>query len=185
MGESGSNTPKKRRGGGVTPRRRTPAPRGGGSGSPKRAAPTGHNHAAGQTMRFTIPSDFNDARDVQKRILDDVERVGFNSQSQFAIKLALEEALINAIKHGNKLDPAKKVEIEATVSNRQAEIIIEDQGPGFDRTDVPDPTLEENLEKCSGRGILLIEAYMSTAEWTKGGRRLRMVKKNDASLPGV
>src|SRR5260370_42473777 len=52
-------------------------------------------------LKFTIPSNFIAGRDVQKRILDDVSRVGFNSQCQFAIKLALEEALINAIKHGN------------------------------------------------------------------------------------
>src|SRR4051794_31597318 len=107
-------------------------------------------------LKFTIPSDFAAGRDVQKRILDDVSRLGFNSQSQFAIKLALEEALINAIKHGNRLDPSKKVHIEAKVSPQQFEITIEDEGPGFKRTAVPDPTLEENLEKCSGRGILLM-----------------------------
>lgn len=130
-------------------------------------------------LKFTIPSDFAAGRDVQKRILDDVSRVGFNSQGQFAIKLALEEALINAIKHGNRLDPKKKVHIEAKVSPQQFEIIIEDEGPGFKRGEVPDPTLEENLEKCSGRGILLIEAYMSSVQWSHGGRRLKMVKKNE------
>ena len=60
-----------------------------------------------------------------------------------------------------------------------AEIIIEDEGPGFDRKHVPDPTLEENLEKCSGRGILLIGAYMDFVEWTNGGRCLRMIKRNE------
>ena len=45
---------------------------------------------------------------------------------------------------------------------------------------MPDPTLQENLEKCSGRGILLMEAYMNRVEWTNGGRRVRMVKKNEA-----
>jgi len=130
-------------------------------------------------LKFTIPSKFEAGREVQKRILDDVTRVGFNSHSQFAIKLALEEALINAIKHGNRLDPKKKVHIEAIVSPKQLEITIEDEGPGFHRGDVPDPTLEENLEKCSGRGILLIEAYMSSVQWSNGGRRVKMVKKNE------
>lgn len=157
---------------GSTPRRRTSAKRGSGSSS-----------AATAQRDFVIRSDFNEARDVQKRILDDVEGAGFNSQSQFAIKLALEEAIINAIKHGNKLDLTKKVHIHATVSPMRAEIVIEDEGPGFKRTNVPDPTLDENLEKCSGRGILLIEAYMTAAEWTNGGRKLRMVKVNDNSAP--
>ena len=130
-------------------------------------------------MKFTIPSNYPAAHEVQKSILDDVERHGFTSQCAFAIKLALEEALINAIKHGNKLDPAKQVHVEANISERQAEITIEDEGPGFERTCVPDPTLEENLEKCSGRGILLIEAYMNRVEWSKQGRRLRMIKINE------
>src|SRR4051812_25838854 len=130
-------------------------------------------------LKFTIPSKFEAGREVQKRIPDDVTRVGFNSHSQFAIKLALEEALINAIKHGNRLDPKKKVHIEAKVSPKQVDITIEDEGPGFSRGDVPDPTLEENLEKCSGRGILLIEAYMSSVQWSNGGRRVKMVKKNE------
>ena len=66
---------------------------------------------------MTIRShDFSEARDVQQMIRDEVARCGFDADSQFAIKLALEEALINAIKHGNKLDPRKKVQIEAKVT---------------------------------------------------------------------
>src|SRR4051812_18016702 len=136
----------------------------------------------GKPLKFSIPSNYVAGRDVQKRILDDISRVGFNSQSQFAIKLALEEALINAIKHGNGLDPSKKVHIEAKVSPQQFEITIEDEGPGFKRTAVPDPTLEENLEKCSGRGILLMEAYMNSVRWSHGGRRVKMVKKNEEDV---
>ena len=127
---------------------------------------------------FTIPSDYVAGRDVQKQILADVAANGFDDESTFAIKLALEEALINAIKHGNKLDPAKTVTIHAKVSPKLCEIQIEDQGKGFDRKSVPDPTLIENIEKCSGRGILLIEAYMSKVSWDRDGRRVKMVKKN-------
>jgi len=155
-----------------------------GNSAPKRASSVppkrsggivGRNHAP---MTFTIRSDFAAGHDVQKRILDAVEAAGFNSQSTFAIKLALEEALINAIKHGNKLDPKKTVIVEARVFRDRVEIEIEDQGPGFDRSSVPDPTAEENLCKCSGRGILLIESYMDGVHWSHGGRRLKMVKEN-------
>lgn len=126
-------------------------------------------------MRFIIASDFAEGREVQKRILDEVEKQAYGENGEFAIKLALEEALINAIKHGNKMDRSKMVRIQATVKPDQTEIIIEDEGPGFDRASVPDPTTEENVERLHGRGILLIEAYSSEVEWGRGGRRVRMV----------
>src|SRR5581483_5520561 len=82
--------------------------------SPRPPPPRGAN-GRGRAARlvFTIPSDFAAGRAVQQRILEDVQRNGFHGQSFFAINLALEEALTNAIKHGNRLDPAKKVHIEA------------------------------------------------------------------------
>jgi ribonucleotide reductase alpha subunit len=133
-----------------------------------------------QPLNVKSDEDLDDKTDEEDS--DAVEAAGFNSQSTFAIKLALEEALINAIKHGNKLDEKKNVHIEASVTPQVTEITIEDEGPGFDRKSVPDPTLEENLDKSSGRGILLMEAYMNRVEWSRGGRRVHMVKKNEADL---
>jgi serine/threonine-protein kinase RsbW len=130
------------------------------------------------TMKFTIESDLSQQREIQKRILDAVEDAGFSSDSLFAVKISLEEALINAIKHGNKLDNKKKVIVEANITPQQTEIIVEDEGPGFNRAEVPDPTAEENLLKCSGRGILLMETYMDQVEYSKSGRRVRMIKRN-------
>src|SRR5688500_19905596 len=133
----------------------------GGGGGAANGGPNGAFH-------FEFPSDFDAGCEVQERILAEVARHGFNTNSLFATRLALEEALVNAIKHGNKLDPKKKVIVEAKVSRDRVEIEIEDQGPGFDRASVPDPTAEENLCKCSGRGILLIEAYMNSVTWSRG-----------------
>jgi serine/threonine-protein kinase RsbW len=141
-----------------------------------RASGADSNHS--QALRFTIGSDYEQGRDVQTKVVEAIERSGFHEQPLFAIKLALEEALINAIKHGNKLDPAKKVQVEAKIDQKRVEISIEDEGPGFERAGVPDPTADENLCKCSGRGILLIEAYMTSVKWTKNGRRVTMVKEN-------
>ena len=131
------------------------------------------------SLRFTIASDLCEGRNVQKRIMDEVVRCRYGPDSSFAIKLSLEEAMINAIKHGNKGDPDKKVKIQARVTPTQAEITIEDEGPGFDRTTVPDPTTEENLQRLHGRGILLMEAYMNKVEWLRGGRCIRMVRRNE------
>lgn len=134
----------------------------------------------------TDPSTVNlDIRDVQKRIMDDVEKRGFDSHSVFAIKLALEEALLNAARHGNKLDPKKKIHVEAKVTPKRAQIVIEDQGRGFKRSEVPDPTADENLCKCSGRGILLIESFMNRVQWTHGGRRVKMIKNNESRKPSL
>jgi serine/threonine-protein kinase RsbW len=173
MAASGSHP---RKNGKAKPASDRPAAHGGGS---VRGRDDGAGRAA---IEATIPSDFIAGRDVQKRILDDVAAAGYNAEATFAIKLALEEALINAIKHGNKLDPGKKVRVWAKVTPATCEIHVEDEGPGFDRKSVPDPTAEENIEKCSGRGILLMEAYMNSVAWDRGGRRVRMVKKNDPEL---
>lgn len=132
----------------------------------------------GGVLKVTIPSDYDAGRDVQDRILKDVQRHGFSTDNTFAIRIALEEALVNAIKHGNRHNPDKKVHVEAKVTRQRAEITIEDEGPGFKRGEIPDPTLSENLHKCSGRGILLIESYMDGVHWSRGGRRLKMVKEN-------
>lgn len=149
------------------------------SPDPRRSSPVITETRYGTSMKFVINSDYARGREVQNRILDEVTRYKYNSDSLFAIKLALEEAFVNAIKHGNKLDPNKHVYVEALVGPSQTEIIIEDEGPGFERSSVPDPTAPENLEKCSGRGILLIESYMTSAAWSHNGRRLHMIKRND------
>ena len=110
--------------------------------------------------------------------MDEVQRLDYCESAQFAIKLALEEAIVNAVKHGNQFDQAKKVYVEAEVGPAETRIVVEDEGAGFDRCSVPDPRSCENLEKCSGRGILLIEAYMSKVQWSNHGRRITMFRSN-------
>ena len=136
-------------------------------------------------MRFTIPSDFEFSREVQQQVMAEVERLGFSESARFAIKLGLEEAIVNAIKHGNQFNPGKRVFVEAEISAELARITVEDEGPGFDRGCVPDPLCEANLEKCSGRGILLIEAYMSDVQWSNCGRRITMTRTNEPDSPHV
>lgn len=96
--------------------------------------------------------------------------------SIFAVKLSLHEALSNSFRHGHAgLPAATPVRLSYAVRAQDVELTIEDQGPGFDPAGVPDPTLEENLERGSGRGLLLIRAYMALAEHNPKGNRLRMV----------
>ena len=83
---------------------------------------------------------------------------------------------MNAIKHGNQRDVSKKVEVRGTVSKSQFEIRVKDEGKGFVRSEVPDPTDEGNLEKTSGRGLMLMEFYMSEVNYNDTGNQIRMLK---------
>lgn len=127
--------------------------------------------------QFTIPSDFAASRDVQQHVMQDVLACGFDDETVFGIRISLEEAVVNAIRHGNRLDATKTVRVESDTGPGRVEITVEDQGPGFDRRHIPDPTSEENLCRPNGRGILLIESYMTKVSWEQGGRRVRMVKQ--------
>jgi serine/threonine-protein kinase RsbW len=179
MGVAGSSRGGGRgRSGGAGGGRQGRPSRAGSTGSKSSPSSSGANGAAAGVVKLTIPSDYDAGRDVQERILEQVKRHGFGTDATFAIRIALEEALVNAIKHGNRQDPDKTIHIEARVTKKRAEITIQDEGPGFNRSGIPDPTLEENLHKCSGRGILLIESYMDGVHWSHGGRRLKMVKEN-------
>jgi len=79
----------------------------------------------------------------------------------FVVNLAAEEALMNAIKHGHQLDARKVVIVTTCVSTSFFSMRIEDKGPGFNPEAVPDPTLEENLELPSGRGLMLMRTFMT------------------------
>lgn len=100
----------------------------------------------------------------------------FDEDATFAIHLALEEALTNAVVHGNKLDPSKKVEIEYVIVPAKFEITITDQGDGFTPESTPDPRIEENRTKSSGRGLLLMKTYMDTVEYNDNGNSVHLVK---------
>jgi serine/threonine-protein kinase RsbW len=120
------------------------------------------------------------ARDVENQILAACEKHHFGEADLFALKLALEEALVNAVKHGNKLDPAKEVKVHYRVCDQRVDITIEDQGEGFNPAELPDPTADENIDRCSGRGILLMRAYMSSVVFNPQGNKVTLSKFNES-----
>ncbi len=127
---------------------------------------------------MVIPSDLAAAGKLQRQVLGTVTKLGYSQGCAFAIRLAMEEALCNAIKHGNAMDPRKAVEVEWDIDPRRAVITITDQGGGFDPSGLPDPTADENLEKPTGRGVMLMRAYMDEVQFNPRGNRVRMVKIN-------
>jgi serine/threonine-protein kinase RsbW len=118
-----------------------------------------------------------------RQILGVLEGKGFSQDDVFAVHLALEEAFLNAVKHGNKMDASKKVTVEYTVDQEKVEICVRDEGKGFDPGAVPDPRVGDNLYRPEGRGLLLISSYMHTVEYTSGGTCLRMVRYKGRPIP--
>ena len=127
--------------------------------------------------RVTIPSDLDVARELQTQIEHHLQAAsGFTEMDIFSIKLALEEAIVNAIKHGNQMDRSKSVQVAYRVEPHRFDIMIVDEGPGFDPEDVPDPTAPENLERTCGRGLLLMRHYMSDIRYLGCGNTVVMSK---------
>ncbi len=110
---------------------------------------------------ITIPSHPVAADTVQDRIVQEILDHGFDDKEVFSIRLALAEGLTNAIKHGNKSDASKNVRIRYSVTRERFDIMIIDEGPGFDPADVPNPIADENLDKPYGRGVFLMKKYMT------------------------
>jgi serine/threonine-protein kinase RsbW len=125
---------------------------------------------------ITIPSDPVEARQVQEEIEKLLHGRATADHDLFSIRLALEEALINAIKHGNQLDRNRKVFISYRLLPDRFEIQITDEGPGFDPSDVPDPTAVENLERPCGRGLMLMRHYMTEVVYRGQGNVVWMCK---------
>ncbi len=124
----------------------------------------------------TIPSDAAEARRVQDEIEQHLQSRHVSEHDIFSIKLALEEALVNAIKHGNQMDRTKKVYISYQIFADRFDVQISDDGNGFDPSDVPDPTAFENLERPCGRGLMLMRHYMSDVAFNERGNGVTMSK---------
>ena len=106
---------------------------------------------------------------------------GFGDEFISAIDLAVRESVANAVKHGNKFDPEKQVEVTFLRSAKGVEISVRDFGPGFAPEEIPDPTNPANLLKASGRGILFMRSFMDEVEWSNhaGGGMVVKMRKSD------
>lgn len=113
---------------------------------------------------------------VYKQILSELKANKYKQEDIFAVHLALEEAFINAITHGNKMNSDKEVKIDYSVGMDKFEISMIDEGEGFDPSAIPDPRYGKNLYKTSGRGLLLMHSYMDVVEFNDCGNSVRMVR---------
>ena len=122
------------------------------------------------------------------RVCDEVlarlKEKGFGKDDLFAVHLTLEEAFLNAVKHGNKMDPSKTIKVDYSVSRDKLEITITDQGEGFKPDNIEDPRFGENLFKPGGRGLLLMNAYMDMVKYNEQGNSVYMVRYKEKPLLG-
>lgn len=142
-------------------------------------APSSADSGLNQEFEVTIPSDTEQGQAVQERIVKMLEDLDFPTRDVFGVRLALEEALVNAIKHGNRMDPSRQVRIHWAINSHSVRIEIEDEGHGFRPEEIPDPTAAENLEKPSGRGIMLMRAFMTEVDYNERGNRVTLLKRRD------
>lgn len=133
--------------------------------------------AAGWTIDASIASEPLEACELIRQIVARLEHEAWDDAGLFAVHMALEEAVMNAIKHGNQRDATKRVHVRAASVNNELSLVVRDEGPGFDPACVPDPTEDENLEKPCGRGVLLIREFMDEVSYNASGNEVRMVKR--------
>ncbi|MBX3245294.1 MAG: ATP-binding protein [Acidobacteria bacterium] len=133
-----------------------------------------------ESIEFELPSAISLMHIVLEYLLKRVEKLGAVDPEQTNLFTALDEAFVNAVKHGNKYDSRKLVRIVAEISKKEARFTIEDEGEGFDVNSIPDPLDPQNLFKTSGRGVLFIYNIMDEVAYNERGNRLTMVKRSQS-----
>jgi len=132
-----------------------------------------------KTIELTLPSRLESV-DESALLAEKIARDwGYGDEFISSIDLAVRESVANAVKHGNKFDEVKKVEVAFSETSVGFEIKVRDYGEGFAIDEIPDPTNPENLLKVTGRGILFMRSFMDEVEWENnadGGMTVKMVK---------
>jgi len=128
-----------------------------------------------------IPSDTASGRRVLGEVLGQLRSGRWDAHDLFSVHLAMEEALVNAIQHGNRFDQDKQVRITCRISPNLVRIEISDEGPGFDPAVIPDPTDAAHIASPGGRGVMLIKAFMTRVQYDASGNRVILEKERGDS----
>jgi serine phosphatase RsbU (regulator of sigma subunit)/anti-sigma regulatory factor (Ser/Thr protein kinase) len=128
-------------------------------------------------LKMIIPTEPGRLSRVVAAVMEKLGSLNYGERSQFAVRLCLEEALINAMKHGNRMDRSKKITVTCEADDHGLKLSVEDEGQGFHPEAVPDPTRPENLEVTHGRGLLLMRSYMDKVTHNEKGTKITFEKK--------
>ena len=135
-----------------------------------------------EKIEFELPSDLGLMNGVLEYLQERVAKLGLIKPERSNLFVALDEAFVNAVKHGNKNDPSKLLKITAELSPKEAAFTVEDEGEGFDIREIPDPCDPANLFRTSGRGVLLIYNIMDEVEYNAQGNRVKMIKRPEGPV---
>jgi YesN/AraC family two-component response regulator len=140
------------------------------------------HHYSKDILQFKIPSKIEFVQGVSDHLQKTLDNMGYerNMQSRMVVPFALEEALKNAVEHGNMKNETKKIYIECHVDDEKVNITVEDEGKGFDISQVPDPIYLEQIDNSEGRGLLLIKCYMDEVYHNDKGNKITMIKYKKA-----
>ncbi|MBV9759951.1 MAG: ATP-binding protein [Acidobacteriaceae bacterium] len=132
-----------------------------------------------ERQQLTLDSTLESVDEAEAIVIREAEKTGFEEDDQQQIGMAVRECMVNAVVHGNRYNRKKKVHLELEPSNEGLTVVIGDEGDGFDVNALPDPLLPENLMRQSGRGLLLVRAFMDefhVQPRTGGGTEVRLTK---------
>ncbi len=132
-----------------------------------------------QKIDALLDSTLESVDRAEDSVLQVAQEIGFEEDDMHKIGMAVRECMVNAVVHGNRYNLRKKIHLAVSKSPDRLSIVIEDEGEGFDQSNLPDPLADENLLRHSGRGLLLIQAFMDEFEMRAmdpKGTRVRMVK---------
>jgi serine/threonine-protein kinase RsbW len=138
-----------------------------------------------ERIEFELPSAISVMHSVLEYLVERVSKMGVVNPDRSNLYIALDEAFVNAVKHGNKLNPDKLIYVCAEISPEEARFVIEDEGEGFNVKGIPDPLDPTNLFKTSGRGVFMIYNIMDEVKYNERGNRLTMVKKSESNKSQV
>jgi serine/threonine-protein kinase RsbW len=133
-----------------------------------------------EPSEISLPSRLESVEEAALLAGEFAKSCGFGDEALFAVDLAVRESVANAVKHGNKLNESKDVDLRFADSDDGFEVTVRDHGDGFAVDEIPDPTNPENLLKADGRGILFMKSFMDKVEWANhpdGGMVVTMLKK--------
>jgi serine/threonine-protein kinase RsbW len=129
--------------------------------------------------RMLLDSTLDSVDVAETEVLRAAEDIGFGEDDLHQLGMAVRESMVNAVVHGNRYNARKKVHLSVTKATDRLTVVIADEGDGFDLNQLPDPLAEENLLRQSGRGLLLIRAFVDEFQVRRGqptGTEVRMVK---------
>lgn len=137
------------------------------------------NHSGSRRVDITYASELKSVDDAETLVLEMAQGIGLDEDEQHKLGIALREAMVNAVVHGNQYSAQKKVHMKASAADGALTVVITDEGKGFEISKVPDPLAQENLLKESGRGILLMQAFVDEFQVRRlqpSGTEVTMVK---------